>query len=515
MEDPASRAFVERHRPGDSDALLQIGPDGMVGSWNDDARSLFGYPSERVLGRPFAALFTADCRDVVDDLTLATEYEPRHAVATAIDSDDVRFEAELIAIETSAGIVHYVRDIGERGAIEASLDACTAPRNTTGTVRQLAEQMRAWIAHAELLLGVIGRDRYRVTYGNPAAALHALDDESPFDLASPLRPVAEDAKHVVVQDTAVGTFSVDRVLADAGVRSYVLMPLVADDRVFATLNVSFGEPGAVTPRIVRRLAAVAEAIGTPLARRIEFEDMARGVWRRDQLVRLQRDSVALITHDMGTPLSVIVATADSLREEWTELAEGTRLEGIDAIVRNGEKLMRLVEQDLQLALIDGQELPYAICAFDLAPQIERIVDDLATTTDARFSVQIERPLPLVRADEQRSWQILANLLSNAVKFSPAGTLIDVGAVARNGMVHVSVRDHGRGIADGDVGKLFRKFSRVKGADDSSAHGTGLGLYLSKRMVEAQGGEIWVDSEPGAGSTFTYTLPRAALTPSEE
>jgi signal transduction histidine kinase len=252
--------------------------------------------------------------------------------------------------------------------------------------------------------------------------------------------------------------------------------------------------------------APTRVIRRPLLRTLERDEKSRAIQRLQQLDRPEKERLALITHDMRTPLSVITGSARDLRDKWHELPETERLEMLDAILRNGETLARLVTEDLQLAVIDTGELSYEITPFDLAAQIDQIVDDLARAVGARIELHIDRPLPLVQADRQRNAQILTNLLSNAVKFSPAGTVVEVAASRRGPMVHVAVSDDGPGISRSDSRKLFRKFSRLGSLD---VEGTGLGLYLSKCMVEAQGGQISVESRDGGGATFTYTLPVAA------
>jgi signal transduction histidine kinase len=254
--------------------------------------------------------------------------------------------------------------------------------------------------------------------------------------------------------------------------------------------------------------AVARAIGPSIARALELEEKSRAIGRLQRLDRLEKEFLALITHDMRTPLAVIGGLAANLRENWQELPDGERLEGLDAILRNERSLTRLVEHDLELALIDAGRLQYDITAFDMADDVGLTINDFARTAGARISLRVDAPLPLVRADRQRNGQILGNLLSNAVKYSPSGAAVEVRVFHRASMVHVSVGDEGAGIAAADVSKLFRKFSRCDASDGRRVRGTGLGLYLSRRMVEAQGGRIWVESRPSHGATFVYTLPAA-------
>jgi signal transduction histidine kinase len=138
--------------------------------------------------------------------------------------------------------------------------------------------------------------------------------------------------------------------------------------------------------------------------------------------------------------------------------------------------------------------------------VKRTVADLPVADADRIRVSAERGLPLVRCDPDRHWQILMNLLSNALKFSAPETPVEVELSRCNSMVQVAVQDHGPGIEPRDLPKLFQKFSRV--GTRQPAPGKGLGLYVSRAMIEAQGGQMWVQSEPGRGSTFVYTLPSA-------
>jgi signal transduction histidine kinase len=284
------------------------------------------------------------------------------------------------------------------------------------------------------------------------------------------------------------------------------LSLESDGRAVATLDVVFAEPRLATPRAIRVLHAVARVIGPSIARTLELEEQSRAIGQLRRIDRLEKEFLALITHDMRTPLAVIAGFASNLRDNWDELPDGERLEGLDAILRNGRSLTRLVEQDLQLALIDANQLRYEITAFDIASEIDWIVGDVVRTAGRRISLRVEGPLPLVAADRQRNAQVLANLLSNAVKFSPRHTLVDVEVFQRSTEVHVVVRDRGRGISRSNRPDLFRKFSRPGATGWSATPGTGVGLYLCKCMVEAQGGRIWVRSRLGRGATFTYTLP---------
>jgi signal transduction histidine kinase len=146
--------------------------------------------------------------------------------------------------------------------------------------------------------------------------------------------------------------------------------------------------------------------------------------------------------------------------------------------------------------------------FSLHEALERgvvIVRERATREDVRVSVSADPGVDTVMGDERRVRQVVFNLLSNAVKFAPPGSTVDVAAARVDGEVRVSVSDGGPGIAPEDQTRIFEEFQQAK-AGREQREGTGLGLALSKRLVELHGGRIWVESEPGQGSTFVFTLP---------
>jgi PAS domain S-box-containing protein len=502
-----------RKPPSAPDAMVRIRLDGSVAAWDDAARQMFGRSRAATVGRRFAGLFARECRHEMDSLAGTSRSRPLRLVATAIRKDGSRFEAEVTATAAYSrgrkdGVVVLVRDVTAPAAASAAIAAFSGPSDSGPALASLGDALRTWIPLLYLSLGVIEGERYR-RIADPASMPIALLDGQRLRLhGSPVQAALERRAPVVVHDTRRSRYRCDPQLADLGVASYAVMPIVRDDKVFATLNVGFARTRRPTRSVIDLLSSVCADLAAPLARTLEFEEQSRSVRRLEAIDRLEKDFLALITHDMRTPLAVIAGFASSLREKWDELPDAAKLEGLDAIARNGRNLALLVEQDLEVALLEQGELPYEIAPFDLAGQVDAIVQDFAGTTSNRFIVHVEKALPLVLGDEQRNWQVLANLLSNAVKFSKVSAPVELHVFREGPMAYVAVRDHGIGINAGDIPHLFRKFSRVGSNGARKARGIGLGLYLAKCLVEAQGGRIWVESRNGDGSTFTYTLPVA-------
>jgi PAS domain S-box-containing protein len=230
--------------------------------------------------------------------------------------------------------------------------------------------------------------------------------------------------------------------------------------------------------------------------------------RLRKLDDLKNQFVAMVAHDLRSPLTSVTGYASLLRQRWKELEDSQRDEFFNAISLSAGRIIKLVDDVLEGAALESGEVPYNIEPFDVAALVRRTIEDMrAAFPEIEFSVEIEEALPQALGDEGRCWQVLTNLLSNAVKFTPVDRPIEVSAQAREAFVHVTVQDHGAGIAPKDVSRLFERFSRVNaGSALRETQSTGLGLFLCRTIVEAQGGRIWVETEPGRGARFTFSLP---------
>src|SRR5262249_20613540 len=174
----------------------------------------------------------------------------------------------------------------------------------------------------------------------------------------------------------------------------------------------------------------------------------------------------------------------------------------------GKHLLELINDILDLSKVEAGRMELEVTAFDLVTAIDNaltLVRERATRRGIVLGRAMDEPLGTIRADERKVKQVLLNLLSNALKFTPEGGRIDVRATVSEGLMEVSVTDTGVGIAPEDQEAVFEEFRQV-GTAEKKVEGTGLGLALSRKFIELHGGRIWVKSELGHGSTFTFTLP---------
>ncbi|BDG01351.1 sensor histidine kinase [Anaeromyxobacter oryzae] len=228
-----------------------------------------------------------------------------------------------------------------------------------------------------------------------------------------------------------------------------------------------------------------------------------------QLDRLKDDFMSTVTHELRTPLTSIRAFSEILRDT-PDAPPAERARFLSIIVKEAERLTRLINQMLDLAKIESGNAEWHASELDLHEVLREAVDatsQLFRAKDVSLSVSIPEPLPRVRADPDRLMQVLINLLSNAVNFSPPRDgRVEVRVTANDEAVRVDVLDNGPGISPADHATVFEKFRQVGDRAGERPRGTGLGLPISRRIVEHFGGRLWVDSELGRGATFSFVLP---------
>jgi signal transduction histidine kinase len=218
--------------------------------------------------------------------------------------------------------------------------------------------------------------------------------------------------------------------------------------------------------------------------------------------------LANMSHELRTPLNAILGFSQVLRERLFGELNEKQEDYVDDILSSGNHLLSLINDVLDLSKVEAGQVELEVAPFSLQEALERgvvMVRERAVNDGVQITLAASPKVDIVAGDERRIRQVIFNLLSNAVKFTPPGGVVDVRTTQFNGEVRVSVADTGPGIAAEDVERIFEEFQQTE-AGIEMREGTGLGLALSRRLVELHGGRIWVDSEPGNGSTFVFTLP---------
>jgi signal transduction histidine kinase len=219
------------------------------------------------------------------------------------------------------------------------------------------------------------------------------------------------------------------------------------------------------------------------------------------------DFLATMSHELRTPLNAIIGFSEVLHEQMFGELNERQLAYVDDVLAAGKHLLSLINDVLDLAKIEAGRMELELSEVAI-PEVLRSAVSLHSERASREGVDLslttEPEEITITADERRVRQVVFNLVSNAVKFTPSEGRIDISAHVENGHVEVGVSDTGPGIAAEDRGMIFEEFEQT--AAGRQAEGTGLGLPLSRKLVELHGGRLWVESEVGKGSTFRFTLP---------
>jgi PAS domain S-box-containing protein len=351
--------------------------------------------------------------------------------------------------------------------------------------------------------------RVAIAHTDPAkvALAHDLARRYPTDWSAPIGApnVIRTGKTEYVAEVAAehllalaGDPELAKIAGEAGVRSYVIAPLVARDRTLGVMTFVSAESG-------RRYTSADLALIEELGRRAGLAiDNSRLFEAAQREARMREDILAVVSHDLKSPLGAIHLASSMLLAK----AEPATRRHLEVILRAAARMDHLIGDLLDMASIQAGRL-----------SIERKVEDAGAIVREAFETHEpmakDKGLSLVRADElgdarvhgdrDRILQVFGNLLGNALKFCNPGGTITIRGRRRDGELELAVADTGPDIADVELPHLFEPYWSAK---RYAKQGTGLGLYISKGIVEAHGGRIWIEREPGAGKAFCFTLPLA-------
>jgi signal transduction histidine kinase len=259
---------------------------------------------------------------------------------------------------------------------------------------------------------------------------------------------------------------------------------------------------------------MAESLEGAHERRLQEEELRRKNYQLEQqnlavqeANRLKTEFVSMVSHELRTPLTLIQGYAELLLED-EQIGEAQR-ESLNSVKKNSDRLLGLINDLLDLSRMEAGRLDLHRASLDLARLIPEVAGSLRPLIEAkrqRLRLDLGEALPAVWADADRVTQILTNLISNAHKYTPVEGGITVAARRDDGFVRVDVSDTGIGLSPEDQAQLFTKFFRVHDRSLQAGGGTGLGLVITRFLVELHGGRITVSSAPDRGSTFSFSLP---------
>jgi signal transduction histidine kinase len=424
--------------------------------------------------------------------------------------ENVRLFTELQA--RTGELTQSVEKLTALGEVSRAVSSTLDVETVLDTIVSRASQL-AGGAGCSIFEYDAGAERFQLR------ATHNYDAEFVAALrAVPLRKgeglmgrAAEMREPVQVPDIAQpGAYqsSVRDTLIRFGYRALLAVPLVREDQIIGSLSFNRKAPGEFLPEVVDVLRTFATQSALAIQNARLFREIADKSAQLEAASRHKSEFLANMSHELRTPLNAIIGFSEVLTERMFGELNEKQDEYLRDIHASGQHLLSLINDILDLSKIEAGRMELERSAFDLPSAIENaliLVRERASRRGIRLGSTIDDRLGAIDGDERKVKQVLLNLLSNALKFTPEGGRIDVGARVDGDRAEISVADTGIGIALADQDAVFEEFRQV-GTADKKAEGTGLGLALSRKFIELHGGRIWVQSQLGAGATFTFTLP---------
>ncbi len=479
-----------------------------MASWNQGAERIKGYKADEIVGRHFSCFYPPE-----DVQKGKPERELQIAIAEGryedegwrIRKDGSRFWANVVMTALTdgtgklRGFSKITRDITERRRVEELL------QESEERHRKLFDNNPhpTWVYDRKTLRFLAVNDAAIRKYGYSSDEFLKMtikDIRPPEDVPILLESVGS----VRDGDESVGIWRhrrKDKTTIDVEITSYALN--FADRAAEVVVAVD------VTQR-KRDEAEKRKFTDSLAASNQELELRNREVERATQL---KSKFLASMSHELRTPLNAIVGFSDLLAEETAGQLNDKQKRFVNHIKQGSAHLLQLINDILDLSKIEAGQLELRCEDFqvkDALPEVLSTIRPLAMAKNIQVQHKVETDRA-VYADRVRFKQILYNLLSNAVKFTPKAGRIDIDCSEEGDVVRISVTDTGIGIRAEDQAVVFEEFRQVEGNTDTANEGTGLGLAITKRLVEQQGGKISLESEPGKGSRFTFTLPAGSRT----
>ena len=382
---------------------------------------------------------------------------------------------------------------------------------------------------ARAVIGVSGAASCLITLtktaGSPADQVIEMGEGvDPSVHGKPLTHVAPGlVSQVVVEQRPVfsediqldGRFPLDPLAQRYGWRAAIGLPMFLEREFMGTVSVYFHEVRAFDATLMQVLQILANqaAVALDNARRFQRERQTIEMLQRANLElqeadRMKSEFLTNMSHELRTPLNAIIGFSEIIRTT-PELTNDERNEFSETIHTSGKRLLKLINDILELTHIQAGRLELHPAPCLLAEAVDAVLSEnaaAATQKDLTVTSRIDRSMQVV-FDPRSLRHVVHNLVNNAVKFTPHRGSVVISAVETDRGTVVEVRDTGIGIKTEDQRRLFEEFRQVDGSTSRGYEGVGLGLALSKRLVELQGGQIWVESASGKGSTFRFLIPR--------
>lgn len=450
----------------------------------------------------------------------ADSMEPVVLVSVTIAFFGVALVSDRLSVERRSQIEHFGRLYEAMRSVSSLPDLSTTLESVTAAVSSaVGAYGTAVMLKEDDHLVLTGGMAERMGFTDRQIADYTRQELAAGDM-SPLARALQTGHSVVVENIALDREFPEwaaqwrRVMAGTGVESQVVVPLHLGGDPIGVMNVLFTRTGAGSEEERHLLEAYAEQAAMVIARAQAYQREKEATERFEEANRVKSEFLGMVSHELRTPLTAVKGFVDTVLLHWDKLDDDQRRELLHRASGNADELTRLIDQLLDFTRVEANRAEVSPRLCSLAAVVEDVTRDLAPVLEEHsLTVDVPRHLSVV-ADPDAVGQILTNLLTNAVKYSEPSTNVRVAAERRDADVCVSVVDEGEGIAPDETHRVFERFYQV-GTTERARRGTGIGLSIVRRFVELHGGEVWVDSILGVGSTFTFTLPAAVTSGGDE
>jgi signal transduction histidine kinase len=335
---------------------------------------------------------------------------------------------------------------------------------------------------------------------------------------------------VVIEDTAKYPHLADGLIREERLQSITAVPLRSSGRVIGTLIIASRHRHSFSSGDIHLLNTIGEGLG-PALKNAELYEALRGKNRQldeqnqelrsqqrklleksrevEQASQLKSEFLANMSHELRTPLNSIIGFSELLLDEVPGPTNKKQRQCLEDILSSGRHLLGLIDQVLDLSKIESGRTELRLAEVALPEVIESLKNTMLPILKPRrqkLDISLEEDLLPVYADKAKLRQVFFNLLSNSSRFTPDGGRIEIRAVSNGNHCRVSVTDNGIGIKKEDQTRIFEPFCQLDNAPGRRGGGTGLGLVVVKQIVEKHGGQVWLESEFGKGSRFSFTIP---------
>jgi signal transduction histidine kinase len=348
----------------------------------------------------------------------------------------------------------------------------------------------------------------RATHGMDEAVVAAIRDRRIGAGETAVGKAAAERTPLQIPDVLKESSLVFDIVVRAGYRAVLIVPLLGRDRIVGALVVRRKQPGEFSQSTIDLLETFADQSVLAIQNARLFREIEEKGRELELASKHKSQFLANMSHELRTPLNAILGYTELILDSiYGEPSEKMRTV-LERLQSNGRHLLGLINDVLDLSKIEAGQLTLSLADYSLGDVVHGVVsavEPLAAEKRLAFKAEVAPDLPRGRGDERRLSQVLLNLVGNAIKFTDKGEVAIKAAIA-DGTFAVAVCDTGPGIPPTDQAKIFEEFQQADSSITRKKGGTGLGLSIAKRIIEMHGGRIWVESEPGKGSTFYFTLP---------